>query len=209
MDPPRGRFQDYWCTNTVLTISSYSSLLAIAGAQIETAMFLKTLNVNTMMTNTAAKIILVMLIIAIGMGIITTAMVLSSSKNVCQTETYCEIYTIFAYHATIPPTLVFLIVFAVMGFTVFRTQQFKKKRDINSHQKRFRWRRHKTEGRNDDVLNMQPSQGQGRLFTIQEAVSKLDRQTEENQETHRGIIIFSQKLRKTFQLLGKFSKLKS
>ena len=54
--------QDYWCTlsSTVLTISAYSTAVAIAGAQIETAIFLKTLNVNTMMTNTAAKIILLM-----------------------------------------------------------------------------------------------------------------------------------------------------
>ena len=40
-------------------ISLYGYWVALAGSQIETAIFLKTLNVNTMVTNPAGKIILV------------------------------------------------------------------------------------------------------------------------------------------------------
>ena len=50
-------------TQIIDTANQYSFFMAIAGSQIETAVFLKTLNVNTMMTNTARKIILVMMII--------------------------------------------------------------------------------------------------------------------------------------------------
>ena len=40
----------------------YSHLVAVAGSQLETAIFLKTLNVNTMMTTTAVKITLILTI---------------------------------------------------------------------------------------------------------------------------------------------------
>ena len=175
--------QDYWCTlsDVVLTISSYSSLLAIAGAQIETAIFLKTLNVNTMMTNTAAKNILVMFIFSAVMGVITSTMILPSSIKECQTKTFCQTVMKYEYQMTIPFSLVIVIVFTVMGFTVFRSHQFKTKRHINCHQNRGKMKR--TERRNEDHLNIEPAQGQGRLFTIQEAISNFERQSEENQET--------------------------
>ena len=176
--------QDYWCTlsRTVLTISSLSSLVAIAGAQIETAIFLKTLNVNTMMPNTAAKIILVMTIFAVGMGVLTSLMALPSARTVCQIETFCNTFMKNEHQMTIrPASLVFVVVFAVMGFTVFRSHQFKTKRHINCHQNRGKMKR--TERRNEDHLNIEPAQGQGRLFTIQEAISNFERQSEENQET--------------------------
>ena len=132
--------QDYWCTlsRTVLTISSLSSLVAIAGAQIETAIFLKTLDVNTMMPNTAAKIIMVMTIFAVGMGVLTSLMALPSARTVCQTETetFCKTFVKNENQMTIPASLVFVIVFTVMGFTIFRSHQFKKKRLINCHQNR-------------------------------------------------------------------------
>ena len=54
------------------TTNIYSFLTAMAGSQIETVVFLKTLNVNTMMTNTAGKIILAMNILSYGLAIINT-----------------------------------------------------------------------------------------------------------------------------------------
>ena len=175
--------QDNWCTlsDLVLTISSYSSLVAIAGAQIETAIFLKTLNVNTMMTNTAAKIVLGMLIFASGMGVLSTMMVLPSPIKVCQTETFCKIFMKYGYQMTIPASLVLVIVFMVMGFTIFRSHQFKKKRHMNCNQNRGEM--NKTEGRKEDALNIEPSQGQGRTFNTQEAASKFHRRSLENPKT--------------------------
>ena len=176
--------QDYWCTlsRTVLTISSLSSLVAIAGAQIETAIFLKTLNVNTMMTNTAAKTILVLSIFAAGMGILTSLMAPPSARTVCQLETFCKTIMKNEHQMTIrPASVVFVVVFAVMGFTVFRSHQFKKKRQISCHQNRGKMK--KTAWRNEDDLNNESAQGQGRLFTIQEAVSNFERKSEENSET--------------------------
>ena len=80
--------KDTWCalTDTVHIISIYCKLMAIAGSQIETAIFLKKLNAKTMMTNTAAKIILAMTIFAAGMGVISSAMVQPSSRKECHTD---------------------------------------------------------------------------------------------------------------------------
>ena len=53
----------------ILDISvQFSLYAAMAGSQ--TAVFLKTLNVNTMMTNTAGKIILILTIFTYGLGVI-------------------------------------------------------------------------------------------------------------------------------------------
>ena len=60
-----------------------------------------------------------------------------------------------------------------MGLTLFRSHQFKKQSHDNFNQNIGK--RNETEGRNEGR--------QSRLFTIQEAVSKFDRRTEENQET--------------------------
>ena len=125
--------KDTWCTmsDAINTISSYNMLVAIAGSQIETAIFLKKMNANTMMTNTAAKVILAMTIFAVGMGVISSTMVQPSSRTECHTETFCETFVKLVYRVTIPGLIVFVIVFAVLGFTVFRTHQYKKKRDNN------------------------------------------------------------------------------
>ena len=77
--------KDTLCTlaDILQTMASYSMLVAIAGSQIETAIFLKKLSVQTMTTNMAAKIIVVMTIFAAGVGVITT----TYSKTECQTKT--------------------------------------------------------------------------------------------------------------------------
>ena len=53
------------------TANLYTFMAAIACSQIETIVFLKTLNVNTMTTNTAGKIILATTILSFGMAVIT------------------------------------------------------------------------------------------------------------------------------------------
>ena len=71
------------------------------------------------------------------------------------------------YPITIPGTLVILIIFAVLGFTLFRSHQIEKKKNIE---------------RPENV----GVEGSGKLFTIQRAFSELHKGLEENQETHEG-----------------------
>ena len=137
--------------------------MAIAGSQIETAISLKKLDANTMMTNTAAKIILAMTIFAAGMGVISSTVVQPSSKTECHTGTLCETFVKLVYPVIIPGLIVFVIVFTVMGFTVFQTNQYKKKRNIECNENR---QMDNTDGRSDEAL-----QGQGRLFTVPKAIS--------------------------------------
>ena len=121
---------DGWCTiSDMLTlISMYNIMVAIAGSQIETAIFLKTLNVNTMMTNTAGKIILAMSIFTSGIAVIIT--LVHPSRKVClmQSETtFCE-YMKMDIYRIIPGTLFLIpLIFAVLGFTIFRSYQIFKK----------------------------------------------------------------------------------
>ena len=82
---------DGWCTlrDILSGILFYGPWMAIAGSQIETAIFLKTLNVNTMMTNTAGKIILAMSIFTVAMGVILTLLV--PDRTMCENKTeLCE-----------------------------------------------------------------------------------------------------------------------
>ena len=60
----------------LFTTMSYNYWIAVAGSQIETAIFLKTLEVGTMMTNTAGKIILVLTFCSIGLAVTTTLAIL-------------------------------------------------------------------------------------------------------------------------------------
>ena len=64
-----GALDDYCTIRDMLDcIFVLQSWVALVGSQIETAIFLKTLNVNTMMTNTAGKIILAKTIFVVAMG---------------------------------------------------------------------------------------------------------------------------------------------
>ena len=78
---------------------AYSLIIAVAGSQIETAMFLKTLNTNTMMTNTAGEIILAMDIFNLGTAVITTL----AQPSTKQSKLECYLLTPKAfYQFTIP-----------------------------------------------------------------------------------------------------------
>ena len=160
---------DSWCTLRYVLDGVFSCgyLVALAGSQIETLIFLKTLNVNTMMTNMAGKIILAMTIFTVAMGVLL--MLVAPDRTLCEKKTeLCEYLNLSdIYRITIPGTLVILIVFAVLGFTLFRSHQIEKKRDIE---------RPKNVG----------VEGTGELFAVQRAISELHRGFEENQETHEG-----------------------
>ena len=105
------------------TASIYSFLVAMAGSLIETVVFLKTLNVNTMMTNTAGQIILAMTIFSYVLGVINTLVL--PSTNMSQSEIlFCDYLSPKDFfRATLPGTILFVIVLSVIGFAVFRGLQ--------------------------------------------------------------------------------------
>ena len=121
-------------TEIIFPTVSYCVVIAVAGSQIETAIFLKTLDTNTMMTNTAAKIILAMdifsLITGTGTGVISTLALPSS----IQSKPECQFMTPKAfYQFTIPCTVVLVILLGVIGFAVFRSRQIRKTRPNEEH----------------------------------------------------------------------------
>ena len=165
-------------TQIIETADHYSFLMALAGSQIETAVFLKTLNVNTMMTNTAGKIILVMIISSYGLAVIMTLAL--PSKIVQFSEIYsCTYLTPKSFfRVIIPETVGLVLVLSVMGFGVFRGLQIRRTGVVeespdNSTSMEIE---HET-GRKSRV-----TPPQGRLFTIMEVISEL------NQGTPREII---------------------
>ena len=165
-------------TDILHTTISYSYLAALAGSQIETVIFLKNLNLNTMMTNTAGKIILMMTICSFGIALMITFVMPSPWK----VDEICEYFKPEAfYRSTLPTTVVLVINLAVIGFAVFRSRQFRKTRD---NEEMFG-----VEGPGQEIevelrnhLNGTPPQD--RLFTIQQGVmSTMSRESEHNHET--------------------------
>ena len=75
----------------------FSFIGAIAGSQIETAIFLKTLNVNTMMTNTAGKIIVALTIFSYAMALITTLVLPSPRVQQCAGMIYITHHSSLLY----------------------------------------------------------------------------------------------------------------
>ncbi len=111
----------------LFTTMSYNYWIAVAGSQIETAIFLKTLEVGTMMTNTAGKIILVLTFCSIGLAVTTT--LAKPSWNVNETE-FCE----FTTPATMIIALVVLvIVLMVIVFALYRSHQSRRPSDSEEH----------------------------------------------------------------------------
>ena len=82
---PKGHLTGFLDTTVSLTF-----LISIAGSQIETAIFLKTFNVNTMMPDTAAWIILVMNVFCYGIALISEFVFPSSIENK-KTMDYCDL----------------------------------------------------------------------------------------------------------------------
>ena len=165
-------------TQILDTANHYSVLMAMAGSQIETAVFLKTLNVNTMMTNTAGKIILVMMMVSYVLAVIITLAL--PSKIVLSSEIYSCTYVTprSFFRIIIPETLGLVLVLSVIGFGVFRGLQIRRTRDVevSPNSSSPIETGHETGGRS------RVTPPQGRLFTMKKVISEL------NQETPREII---------------------
>ena len=172
-----------WSTMSEMgyTMMYYSYLSALAGSQIETAIFLKTLSVNTVMTNTAGKIILALTTFSFVPAVINT-LVFPSWKEDQKKKEICEFLN---PTSTVPTTVVLVIVLAVIGFSVFRSYQFRKvKSDNNTGELvAVEGAGNENEVRCEDTLN-NGSPSHDRLFTIQAVISELiNRESEENNDT--------------------------
>ena len=107
------------------TTVQYSFYGAIAGSHIETAIFLKTLDVNTMMANTAGMIILILTIFSYGLGVIVT--LAFPSARVKNDLIDCEYINLRDfYRFTIPLTVSVGLVLSVIVFSVYRGLQIRK-----------------------------------------------------------------------------------
>ena len=137
------------------TAMLYSFEVAIVCSQIETAVFLKTMNVNTMMTNIALKIILTLTIVSYGLGAFIT-LALPSTRVIHREIWACQYLNKRDFYCiTIPHTVCFVVVpSAVMVFSVFRGLRIR---------------------RISDNLNLD-TPSQGRLFIIQEVISKINQE---------------------------------
>ena len=117
---PRGIMSEILYANI-----QYSHYVAIAGSQLETAVFLKTLNVNTMMTNTAGKIILAMYIFCYVLGVTIT--LVFPPTRVKSEILFCEYLNPRDFYCfVIPVTVLVGIVLSVIGFSVFRSLQIRR-----------------------------------------------------------------------------------
>ena len=160
-----------WCTIASEILDKailYSFLIAVANSQIETALFLKTMNVNTIMTNTAGKIIFSMSVFSLGMGVIVTLAL--PCINVCQPcqTVYCDYLTQKGFYCiTIPGTVVLLVVLAVMVFALFRAHQIRRKTDTEEPEHEI----------DDRGYNRNDIPSHVRLFTIQSMISELNQET--------------------------------
>ena len=151
-----------------MELLDFSVLVAIVGSQIETMVFLKTLTVNTMMTQTARKIILAMTMFSYGMAVFNISAWPSTMAP--QSEVLLCAYLMplaidfkrkCIYFSIISFTLV--IVISVMGFGVFRGLTIRRTRNNEEHTDDLRLKELRTE----------------RLFTVQ---------AELNPERPRGIV---------------------
>ena len=142
-------------------IMRYSHLVAIAGSQLETTVFLKTLNVNTMMTNTAGKIILAMYmfcyLLSFTITLVFPPMRMKSEILFCEylnpRDFYCFV---------IPETVLVGIVLSVIGFSVFRGLQIRRIR-IDEEL-----------GQETGVTHRIDAPPEGRLFSVQAVISELN-----------------------------------
>ena len=166
----------------ILELLDFGLLVAIAGSQIETMVFLKTLTVNTMMTNTAGRIILLMTMFSYGLAIFST--LAWPSRMVPKSEILsCAYFTPMTIDLKRKFTLVFMytftlvIVLSVMGFGIFRSVQIRRKSDNEERQDDLSLEelRHETGVRRGHTLNDTPSQE--RLFTIQAIFCELNQVT--------------------------------
>ena len=156
------------------TAGLYSFFAAMAGSLIETVVFLKTLNVNTMMTNTARKIILAMTIFCYVLAVIHT-LVLPSTNHSQSEILFCDYLSPKDFfRMTLPGTLVFVMVLSVIGFAVFRGLQIRRTNVVIPDNSILQELDH---GQESGVRRLNYTPPPGRLFTIQAVISELDQKT--------------------------------
>ena len=150
-------------------------LVAIAGSQIETVVFLKTLNVNTMLTNTAGKIIFAMTMFSYVLAVINILAL--PSTNVHESDIlFCDHLTpMDFYRVTLPGTVVLMIILSVLGFAVFRGFQLRRRRDSEEPPENLNAELGELGQGHEFGNGNTPSQG--RLFTIQSMISELNQET--------------------------------
>ena len=165
----------------------FGFLVAIAGSQIETMVFLKTLTVNTMMTNTAGIIIMALTIFSNGLALIITlawpsTMVRRSEVFLCAPLTPMAMDYKRKFIMLFVSYLSLVIVLSVMVFGVFRGLQMRRTNDNEElpDDLSLEEHKHETEVSSRDTLSGTPSQE--RLFTVQAMIAEL------HQETPRGIV---------------------
>ena len=169
---------DVFSLGVILGIYEIGHLVALAGSQIETMVFLKTLRVNTMMTNTAAKIIVAMTMFSYGLIVFVNTSALPPTMVPQSDIMACAYFTVATtmdfkrkFIFTFIYTFTLVIVLSVIGFAVFRGLQIRRTNDAEElpHDLSL-----------EELNNDTPSQE--RLFTIQAMICEL------NQVTPRGII---------------------
>ena len=176
---------DLLSLGVILGLYEIGLLVAIVGSQIETMVFLKTMNVNTMMTNTAGQIILAMTMFSYGLTVFNTlawpstmapqSEILSCAYLTPMAIDFKRFILIFIY------TFTLVILLSVMGFGVFRGLQIRRTSDNDELLDDLSFDQLGHEGvMSGDNLNNTPPQG--RLFTIQAMICEL------NQERPRAII---------------------
>ena len=116
---------------TLEAIFSADYFFSICLTHIDTAVFLKTMSADTMITNTAGWICLGMKIPSSALGILLTFLLPESQecpRAYSQTTSLpCDFFRPFGFYRT---TIIFLftllIILAVMGFTMYRSHSFKQ-----------------------------------------------------------------------------------
>ena len=161
----------------------FGLFVAIAASQFETMLFLKTLNVNTMMTNTAGIIILAMNIFSYVLAVINvfawpSTMVPQSEVKLCDYITPMAMnfnrmfILIFIYTVTL------VIVLSAMGYGLFRSLQIRRTRDNDEHRDNLS---SEELGQETGVMSEEDT----RVFTIQVSESEI---SELNHERPREVM---------------------
>ena len=152
------------------TANMYTFLAAIVCSQIETVVFLKTLNMNTMMTNTAGKIVLAVTMFSFGLAVINNYVLPSITVRQSQ-GSICDFLTPRDFYLMVIPELVVLaMLLLVISFGVFRGLQLRRTRKSEEFSENLNLEQGHEIGGND-------TPPQERLFTIQAMISELNQVT--------------------------------
>ena len=123
-------FEDCTVLRFLESSSAYNYYMSIMGSHIETAIFLKTYTVNTMLTNTAGWICLGMWLGSLPIGAIPSlampeSLICPPSRSAA--TSFCDYFGIpNFYRRALPSITATLICLLVMAFMIYRSHQFRK-----------------------------------------------------------------------------------